>query len=257
MIRKTSFLAIAALAALVGHSANAAEWGNLKGRIFYDGAPPKPDLVTVTANQEFCGKFKIYKENVVVGKDGGLKNVFVFLYLSSGDPKPAIHPDYAKTESVEVVLDNEKCRFEPRALALRTTQTLVIGNKDSVGHNTKIDAFANLPINPLVPAGGKVSKQFPAPERLPMTVSCSIHPWMTARVLIKDHPYVAVTDENGNFEIKNIPAGDWTFCAWQEEAGYVDDIKLNGKPAEWKKGRFEVTIKNGETFDIGEVHFAP
>lgn len=256
MMRNSAFLA-AGLTILFATSALAAGWGNLTGRIVYDGTAPAAKPASITKDVAFCGKHNILQENVVVGKDGGLKNVFVFMYLSSSDPKPPIHPEYEKTANAEVVLDNEKCRFEPHAVVLRTTQTLVLGNKDSVGHNTKVETFSNLPINPIIPAGGKLPKKFPLPERLPTTVSCSIHPWMTARVMIKDHPYVTVTDSSGNFEIKNVPAGTWTFCAWQEEAGYVDDIKLNGKMTKWKKGRFEVTIKDGGTYDVGEVKFAP
>ena len=40
------------------------------------------------------------------------------------------------------------------------------------------------------------------PYHLPVSVSCSIHPWMKARVFCFAHPYFAITDENGNFEIK-------------------------------------------------------
>jgi hypothetical protein len=73
-----------------------------------------------------------------------------------------------------------------------------------------------------------------SPERAPGPVSCSIHPWMQAWWLVLDHPYFAVTDDNGNFEIKNAPAGTQRVVVWQEAVGYVTpgsgepvDIKAN------------------------------
>ncbi len=42
---------------------------------------------------------------------------------------------------------------------------------------------------------------------------------MKAYWLVLDHPYFAVTDENGNFEIKNAPAGTQKVVVWQESVG--------------------------------------
>ena len=35
-----------------------------------------------------------------------------------------------------------------------------------------------------------------------MQLACNIHGWMKAYVRVFDHPYYAVTDEDGKFEIK-------------------------------------------------------
>src|SRR5207248_1927486 len=70
-------------------------------------------------------------------------------------------------------------------------------------------------------------------ESGPIEYKCSIHPWMNGYVRIFDHPYYAVTDENGNFEIKNAPAGKWRMIVWQEKVGY-----LGGK-----EGRFGTPIE--------------
>ena len=56
---------------------------------------------------------------------------------------------------------------------------------------------------------------------------------MVAYWVILDHPYAAVTDEKGNFEIPNLPAGTHEFNVWQESAGYLDK-------------KYTVTIKDGE-----------
>lgn len=236
-------------------SLHAQQWGDLTGQFIYDGTPPTASPVTVTKDIEVCGKHMLVNESLVVGPDGGLANVVVYLYLGLGDTKPEVHSSYAESEKAEVALDNDKCRFAPHIALLRTSQTLVIGNKDAVGHNTKIDTFANAPINPIIPAGGQLSQQFPAEERLPVPVSCSIHPWMQAYLVVKEHPYIAASDASGKFVIKNLPAGTWTFQAWQEKAGYVSDVTLNGSPTEWSRGRFEITIEPGVN-DLGEIKVA-
>ena len=40
---------------------------------------------------------------------------------------------------------------------------------------------------------------------------------MKTWVLVSDHPYYAVTDSNGDYEIKNVPAGTYEVVCWQEK----------------------------------------
>ena len=53
-------------------------------------------------------------------------------------------------------------------------------------------------------------------ETPPIPFKCDIHPWMKGYVRVFDHPYFAVTDEDGKFEIKNAPAGKWRIVYWHE-----------------------------------------
>ena len=249
-------LSLAFAITLACASAGAAEWGNLSGRFIYDGKPPAPQKVNVDKDKEFCGKTNLVEETLVVGKDQGLGNVILYLYLKRKD-KVAIHPSYEKIAGNKVLLNNDKCRFEPHVSLLWTKQTLVLGNLDRVGHNTKIDLFNNNSVNPIIPAGAQLDQKFEVAERLPVRVSCSIHPWMSAWVVVKDNPYSAVSGADGKFEIKNLPAGKLKFQAWHEKSGYVKTIKLGGKKKTWKKGRFTVTIKPGETTDLGDIRVSP
>lgn len=249
------FATLLSLAALPG-AADAQGTGSLKGRFVYDGEAPAPQPIAVTKDQDFCGKFKLLDESLVIGSTGGLKNVVVYLYVAPGGAAPAISPEAAEAAKKPVVLDNANCRFEPRVALVQVGQELVLGNSDPVAHNTKLDAF-NMPINPLLPPGAKLPQEFTAPERLPARASCSIHPWMTGWVVVKDHPYMAVTDENGEFEIKGIPAGKWTFQFWQEKSGYLDKVTVNGKTVEWNRGRVDLDIKDKAALNLGEVKIAP
>jgi len=232
------------------------DWGTLKGRIVYGGTPPEPVKATITKDEAFCGKFDVLDEELVVSQDGSIVNAVVSLYLGRGDDAPAVHPSYAETAEADVALDNKGCRFEPHICLLRTTQTLRIGNKDEVGHNTKVDTFSNDAINPIIPAGGQTEAKFPEAERVPIPVSCSIHPWMKGYLVIRDHPYTAVTNEKGEFEIKNLPVGTWTFHFWQEKSGNLSDVTVGGEQAEWSRGRVELQIKPGVN-DLGEIKVNP
>lgn len=172
--------------------------------------------------------------------NGGVANVVVYIYVKPGGAKPAAHADYAKTAADKIELDNKNCRFEPHIAVVRTGQTLVLKNSDPVGHNTKIDFLSNTPQNPIIPGSAMMAMKPEATkleEKLPASVSCSIHPWMQAKLVVKDNPYVAVSDKDGKISIKNIPAGTWTFQIWHEKVGFVSKVKVGGAAKEWAKGR--------------------
>ncbi len=255
---RTVLLSILSLTAvLLASEVNAADWGDLKVKLVYGGDVPKSVPIKVTKDPEVCGKLGLMDESLVVNKDNkGIRDVLVFLYQRSSAKTPPIHPSYAALAKKPVTFDNDKCRFVPRVLTAMTGQTILIGNKDTVAHNTKVDTTANSPINPLIPAGLKLPQVYKKSESRQAQVSCSIHPWMVGWVLIKDHPYCGVSNEDGEVTIKNIPAGKWTFQFWQEKSGYVREVVQGGKDVSWRRGRVELTIKSG-TNDMGNVVVKP
>lgn len=228
-------------------------WGNLKGKFIVVGAP-EPAKVKVTADPQYCGKYDLVDESVVAGPNGELANVILLPYVKRGDQPPTPHESYAADADATVLLNNLHCRFEPHVATLRTSQTLDIKNSDTVGHNTKIDVKSpNTAFNSIIPPGDTKDVKMEAAERLPVHVSCSIHPWMKAYLVVTDTPYVGVTGKDGEFEIKDLPAGKHTFIVWQEKAGYLSDVEVDGKATKWTRGRVEVVIKDKETTDLGEV----
>lgn len=234
---------------------HAAGWGNIKGKFVFDGAAPSASSLTITKDKEYCGKFSLVDERLVVNPDNkGIANVVVMLYVRRGK-KVKIHPDL-KNFSGAVELDNDHCRFDPHVTFVRTGQELLIKNSDTIGHNTKIDTFSNPSTNFTVPEKGELKQTFKKPETSPVPVSCSIHPWMQGYLVIKDHPYVAVSNKDGEFEIKNLPSGKLTFVFWQEKSGYVDKVTYKGKKTRLRRGRIEIDVKDGETVDLGEIRVA-
>ncbi len=238
------------LVSLLSSVASAQEWGTLKGKFVFDGKPPTPKAINVT-KEPACEAHNLVDESVVVGDDGGLANVVVYLYLGRGKKVSAVHPDYEKTAGDKVVLSNENCRFEPHVALLRTSQTLEIKNADAFGHNTKLSGFNNSGFNKIVAAGTSQDEKLTKVESGPIKFSCNIHPWMNGYVLVRDNPYMAVSAEDGTFEIKNLPVGKHEFQFWQESAGRLKGVKFDGGKAS-SKGRAKIEIKPGDN-DIGEI----
>jgi hypothetical protein len=222
----------------------------------YDGAAPSAEPLNITTDREFCCQFEVVDESLVVNpENSGVANVIVFLYVGRGGAAPPAHESYADQEAAEVLLDNNQCRFAPHVIAMRTSQTLVVGNSDSVAHNANFTAFDNVLPNLQIPSGGQIKLQFEVQERLPVGVACSIHPWMSGWVLVKDHPYSGVSDKDGRVVIKNLPAGEWTFQIWHEKAGYVSGVKA-GTTVTDRGGRFTTTIAPGEN-QLGVIKLSP
>jgi hypothetical protein len=138
---------------------------------------------------------------------------------SAGQPLP-IHPSLKEIKNKEVEIDQPCCQFIPHALGLRQGQDLLAKNSAPVAHNINWAGFKNPGGNVLVPAGKSYTISNLVPDRTSVKLSCNIHPWMVAWVRIFDHPYFAVTDEKGKFEIKLAPAGDYRLVSWQEAIGY-------------------------------------
>lgn len=238
---------LAALALSAAATASAAEWGSLKGKFIVTGAPPKPAALAVVGDQ-FCIGQKPMDESIVVAEaGGGLSNAIVYLRLARRETVE-IHPDYAARLSEPVVLDNKDCHFVPHVALLRTGQQLMVKNSDPVGHNTKLGQI----FNEIIPAGESRPKSISAAAVTPIQVNCSIHPFMSAYVLVQDHPYMATSGTDGAFEIKNIPAGKRVFTFWHEGPSFLRDLKVGSGTTD-RRGTVEVTIKTGETLDLGEI----
>jgi hypothetical protein len=246
ILRMLLVLAVVAVAA----SAQAAGWGSIKGKFVIDGSTPK--LPAIDASKDaVCVAAHPVDQSVVVGKDGGLADVVVFLKVARGK-KVDVNPEYDAAKSQPVTLDNKGCSFHPHISLVRTDQPFIVKNSDSIAHNTKLELNANGGSNPLLPAGDKKDFNFAKPEAIPLPVSCNIHPFMHGFVLVKDDPYMAVSAEDGTFEIKDIPAGKQEFVFWQEVPGYLKDLKFKGGSTS-KQGRAELTIEDGKTLDLGEI----
>jgi hypothetical protein len=179
-------------------AASTAGNGVVRGRVFLIGDAAPARIIPGSPN---CRD-----ESVVVGPTGGLKNVIVF--LGDAPPSPALGQS-------PVVLDQINCVYVPHVLALHTGQTLRIKSSDPMLHNVNLQCAANPQANYGFAGPGYKDVQLALPES-PFRVKCDVHPWMTAWIGVFDHPWFAVTDDDGSFSIQHVPPGAYTLVAWHE-----------------------------------------
>lgn len=210
-------------------------WGSLTGKFVFAGPRPEPTKLDVNKDQEVCGKHNLINEELLVGPDGGIENVVI--YVRSKDVK--IHPDVAKFAQSKPKCDNNGCRFQPHILGVLVSQTCELHNSDSVAHNVNCQPLGDAGINPLIPPMGTIEHKFGRAQTIPTPITCNIHPWMKGYILPRDNPYFAITKPDGTFEIANLPSGELEFQAWHEKKGY---LTIDG----WDKGRFKHVIQPGD-----------
>ncbi|HXY06406.1 MAG TPA: carboxypeptidase regulatory-like domain-containing protein [Terriglobales bacterium] len=218
-------LAVATAVALVGaatmilnHKVCAAGEGSITGTVKLSGTAPHMKPIDMSKDP-YCVKQHADNpaamENVVVSSSGGLKSVV--LYISQG----LTGNEASAVSSEEPTFDQKGCEYIPHVLALNPDQKFKVVTSDQTGHN----------IHPLpAPGGGNIGWNKSQPPGAPpietswkaqevaISVKCNIHPWMHGWHAVVKGPY-AVSDDNGSYTIKGVPAGAYTVTAWQEEYG--------------------------------------
>ncbi|MEX2113574.1 MAG: hypothetical protein WD845_10340 [Pirellulales bacterium] len=235
-------------------------WGTLKGTFKYVGTPPAPGVINADKDTEVCGKEgPLIDNSLVVSSGGGIANVVVYARAKR------VHDSAKPLEAGQgspVIFDQKNCMFLTHVTAMQVGQPLDIKNSDPIGHNTKIDPRSGVPFNQNLPTGETVAYIPTAEEALPAGVSCSIHPWMRAYLLPRKDKYFAVTNDDGSFEIANLPAGeDLEIQVWHERGtGPSGALVLDRKELKWtSKGRFKVKLEPDVatelTFDVPGAAF--
>lgn len=201
--------------------------GVISGTVKLGGERPVPKTIKTDADPkcaELHAEEALMDETVVVGEAGGLRNVFVYV-------KAGLEGRTFPVPSEPVVMDQQGCRYEPHVFGMRTKQPLVIRNSDDTLHN--IHAVPRLPDNKEFNLGQpnkgmEARKTFAVPEVM-VQFKCDVHPWMSAYVGVLDHPYFAVTGDDGVFVLPPLPAGEYVIGVWHERFGEVTQpVTLSG-----------------------------
>lgn len=229
--------------------ADAEQWGNVTGKLVLAGTPPKlPELDTT--GDDFCSHANPHNESLKLGDDQAIANVLVYLRPARGEAI-AVHPDYDTTGENPAELDNKGCSFTPHVVLVRTGQPLVLKNTDATTHSIKGE-LGDEAFNFMLAAQGEQQLEFTIAQRVPRPVGCSIHPYMRAWMLVRDDPYMAASDADGEFTIANLPAGEHELQFWHERPGYLKNCKSDSVELD-RRGRLTVTIEPGATLDLGVI----
>jgi plastocyanin len=198
------------------HTVDAATAGHITESVTLEGSAPANAPIRMNADpvclREAEGPQQ--QETFVVGTGGALANVFV--YVKDGLGSYVYDPPAGRA-----TLDQKGCRYRPHVFGVRVGQPIDIINSDPTLHNIHALPAANQEFNIGQPIQGmKTAHTFTAREVM-VPFKCDVHGWMNAYVGVLDHPYFAVTDLGGRFELKSLRPGTYTLEAWHERLGTI------------------------------------
>lgn len=228
---------IAKLPSLAGKIKPPSDKGAIVGWVVYQGTPPKPKAINFGAEQ-ICSSMHngktAYYETLVVNPNSTVKGTFVTIRGKvAGNYTPPSQP---------AVIDQVGCIFTPHVAAAMVGQEIEFRNSDPVSHNIRGTPTRNQSFNNVFASKVATRTKFDSPE-IGIPLKCDIHFWMSSYIHISQHPFFAVTGDDGSFIIPDVPPGDYTLLAWHEtlktqtqaitvKAGEVKEVEFT-----WPGGR--------------------
>ena len=154
-----------------------------------------------------------------------LNNVVVYIEKVEGTFRP---PEEA------AVMDQKNLTFVPHVLPILIGTTVDFVNGDGVLHNLHAFLGRETLFNVAMPKFLK-KKSMAFQREGVVLLLCDVHKEMSAYIVVLQNPFFAVTNERGEFVIKDIPPGSYTLRTWHEK------LKAQGRQVQLKEGD-EVTV---------------
>lgn len=186
---------------------------SITGTILYTGGEDRDTVIDMAADPNCAALHSepVYTQKVETDDAGHLANVFVYVKSGVTGSFPA--------PSEEVVLDQQGCTYHPHVFGIQTGQPLKIRNSDETLHNIHATPSTNTEFNQGQPFQGmELTRTFDKAEVM-VPFKCDVHAWMSAYAGVVNHPFFAVTGEDGSYTIEDLPAGTYTVEAWHEQFG--------------------------------------
>ena len=248
-------LAVARTAAQSSYeTVSVTDGGTIVGTVKWAGPVPKIPTVLINKDPEVCdpqAQKKRDLERLVVASNGGVANTVVFL------------KDITKGKAMDLpegrqFLNQKTCRYEPHVLLVADKGTVQLKSSDPILHTVHMSGASDYNL-PFPFANQTVSRTMNREGVVDLRCNAG-HVWMNAEMLVVHHPYYAITDEDGNFRLTNVPPGDYEIEAWHEGwkvtgQGAVYDVMtqmrvqrpLFSDPVEWTK---KVSVSANGTVDV-------
>ncbi|MGZ8435014.1 MAG: hypothetical protein ACXW6K_22300 [Candidatus Binatia bacterium] len=182
--------------------------GTIRGTVKLEGKVPKLPPVHITKAKEVCRN--VPNETLVVGAGQGLRYAVVTL--------EGITKGIAMEKESAHEIDNLGCRFVPHVSAASIGQFLLLKNSDPILHTAHAFFLRDQPQFNVGMYPGRTSRKPLVTPGL-VKILCEVHPWMSAYIVVTDHPYHSVTDAYGEYLINDIPAGIYRLKMWHELLG--------------------------------------
>jgi hypothetical protein len=184
--------------------------GTISGTVKWSGPVPRGLEFPVTKDPQICdpeSKKTVDLDRLLVGPQGGVANTIVYLKdVSSG--KAFDLPEQRRH------LNQLHCRYVPHILLVPENAVLQMESSDATLHTIHMEGAAtfNLPF----PFTHQITARTMSTPGLVHLQCNGGHVWMSAEMMVAPHPYYAVTDESGQFEFSDVPAGTYQIVAWHE-----------------------------------------
>lgn len=234
--------------------------GTIKGVAKWKGAIPKLPPLMVFKHMDKCGQTVLNPALVVDQSSKGVKFVAVYLdeEITEGKPLPSKkltrnHPQVLHTgRDLEQRPDSAFCNFEEHVFPFVRTQSIGLYNMEDLLHNPHaFGKHGQTIFNIALPDRNRLIKKKIRRVRGVTRIQCNTHVHMNGYLLGMNHPYFAVTDKMGRYEITDIPPGTYTIVAWHEgyniEAFAADNRPIYDAPHVITK---RVEIKGGDTVEL-------
>jgi Polysaccharide lyase family 4, domain II len=239
--------------------------GTIHGHVTIEGERPRPmafNLVTIP-DPVFCGTISTgtgwrIVEDFIISPDKSLKDVVVFLKeVEQGKP----------FEIPRVRIESKDCDFIPFVNVIKDKDEIEVVNMDPVEHDIQGYETARkrgarvlfnrpLPMNPFLKYAGIVGKKYmagePMVEKIHLTkgrnvfvMQCGFHPYMFSWGLVVNNPYFSITKEDGKFEIKDIPPGEYILSTWHPGMNTFLEQSVTIKANESLSANFEYQAPEG------------
>jgi hypothetical protein len=187
--------------------------GTVTGTVKWSGPMPQTLSMAITKDPQICDPASAKTrdlERLIVGPQNGVANTVVFLKnISRG--KPMDLPQQRR------FLDQKQCRYEPHILLVPVGTALQMNSSDATLHTIHMDGAATYNL-PFPFPNQVVSRDMPSAGLVNLRCNGG-HTWMNGTILVVPHPYYAVTDESGKFELSGVPPGEYEIVAWHEGWG--------------------------------------
>lgn len=200
---------------------------SISGKVSYEGAIPAAEKVKIAADPKCQAQHPqgLEKQAVQVS-NGGLAHAFVWVKSGVSGTYPA--------PTQPVTLDQRGCMYHPHVVGVQAGQPITIKNSDDTLHNIHPKPTVNKEFNfGQARKGMETNRTFDQAEVM-IPVGCDVHPWMRCYISVVSHPFFAVTKDDGTYEIKGLPAGEYEVEVQHEKLKALSQ-KITVKDAEGGK----------------------